>query len=377
MADSLWTIIDTESDLEIGTVSYDGAILTPDTMDFDLMTLIDNLDVIDPQEFPDKLAQASGGRFLAIPEDSGAGDEEPFDAELTESQMDELVDAIQGEPEDAPEEPAEAGWVALVESNGSSLGRILVSNAGKLELDITDPVLQSLMMLDVIPALEDVSMLPGRPEYREALVRTIEGLADGEGKSRQYKVETREVLSMREAGGDLPNAVVRWGSTSPQWTGPAAPWAPVPLSPAREYIKANPGAVLEINFPTVFEEDRSAKVKDIMTGDVAGYISHRRASEQYAKEMGFEQYDYEEEQAEISTEKPKAAVPPDLSGGGKSNPLAMSIGSTIGGHLGNAGAKPGGIPQAEDEDEQGRMAAAGDDAQGRHQFRQDQKHLAE
>jgi hypothetical protein len=199
------------------------------------------------------------------------------------------------------------------------------------------------------------------------LKQAIEAMQDSDGKSRSYAVTLREAA-----------APVRWGSTSPQWTGPAAPWSPVPLSAARDFVKRNPDAALEVNFPTVFEEDRSAKIKDIMTGDVSGYISHRRSAEQYAKEMGFEQFDYDEEQAEIGREKPKDAIPPDLQGG-KGGGLAQSIGSTIGGHLGNAGPKPGGIQQAEDEDEDGvpRMAVVGDDAAGRHSFRMDQKRLAE
>jgi hypothetical protein len=36
-----------------------------------------------------------------------------------------------------------------------------------------------------------------------------------------------------------------------------APWSPVPVRQAREFLRANPDARIEIIFPTVYEEDRS------------------------------------------------------------------------------------------------------------------------
>src|SRR5262245_43357771 len=89
--------------------------------------------------------------------------------------------------------------------------------------------------------------------------------------------------------------------------GPEAPWTPVPLGQIKEWFKTNPDAELETVFPTVYEEDRTSKIKDLATAQGLAYITHRRAAEQTAKELGLEKYDYEDEQEQIKQEM--ASVP--------------------------------------------------------------------
>ena len=82
----------------------------------------------------------------------------------------------------------------------------------------------------------------------------------------------------------------------------SAPWSPVPTSIAREFVRDNEDAQLEVVFPTVYEEDRTAKLKDLITAQAAGSITHQRMSEQVAKELGFEEYDYTDELDAIEEE---------------------------------------------------------------------------
>lgn len=362
-----WTVIDSENDLEVGTITYDGIMFQYDGGDFALDELVDNLNVVNADELPDALANASRGRYIAIQDEGGDDEDTGFgdDYELSEST------SLEAEPD--PEPQADAGWIAVVTRESRQMGTISGTQAGKLELDIQDATFQMLLMTEVVPALESADMTPARDGYAEALRRTIESIKD-----KGYRVEVTAVASMREAtGGSQPDMPIRWGSVSPQWGGPAAPWTPVPLGPAKDFIRDHPDADIEFNFPTVFEEDRSAKVKDLLAGNASGFISHRRTSEQYAKEMGFEQYDYDTEQAEIGREKPKAALPPDMLG--KNSAIGQSIGSTIGGHLGMSG--PRQPVQSALADTPGRGVSraqwATDDAAGRHAFRGDQKRLAE
>ncbi len=289
-----WTIIDTERDEEVGTVRYEGYL---DYLgdDFDVEEVVLGL-TSDEDSFPADLERASGGRYVAVPDD--------YESEATEAV--ESAAAGDGGPDLDPEddEPSKTiGWEAAFTEGGKPLGR-LVGDGASAEVDVQDAALHGSLLVDVLPAIEALGLEPHRAEYREALVRAVEALP-----GRVVKVEIREAVGPLGGGaGDLPNAVVRYGSSSPDWGGPAAPWSPVPLEPARKFIKANPDAAIEVNFPTVFEEDRSAKIRDLLQGDLAGFISHRRAAEQYAKEMGFEQYDYSEEQETIATEKPRAAT---------------------------------------------------------------------
>lgn len=66
----------------------------------------------------------------------------------------------------------------------------------------------------------------------------------------------------------------------------------------------------EVIFPEIATEDRSAKIGDIMKGEVARYIKHERAATMYAKEMNITQFDYDEEQKDIQAEK-EAGVGPE------------------------------------------------------------------
>lgn len=77
------------------------------------------------------------------------------------------------------------------------------------------------------------------------------------------------------------------------------PWAPVPTAVGKKWIEKSPDAQIDIVFPTVYEEDRTAKLKDLGTANGLGVISHQRMSEQMAKELGFEQYEYTDEMRQI------------------------------------------------------------------------------
>ncbi len=83
-----------------------------------------------------------------------------------------------------------------------------------------------------------------------------------------------------------------------------APWTPVPVRQARQFIKDHPEAAIDVVFPTVYEEDRSAKLKDLGTAQALGSISHRRMSEMMAKELGVDPYVYNEEMEQIEQENP-------------------------------------------------------------------------
>lgn len=97
-------------------------------------------------------------------------------------------------------------------------------------------------------------------------------------------------------------------------TQPDAPWSQVP-SEGKMFIKKNEDAQVEIVFPTVYEEDRTAKLKDLATANGLGTITHRRMSQQMAKELNFEQYDYVEEMEQIKLEqKAFSQIDPDAAG---------------------------------------------------------------
>jgi hypothetical protein len=93
------------------------------------------------------------------------------------------------------------------------------------------------------------------------------------------------------------------------------PWSPVPLAPAYQFQEQFPEAAVEVVFPTVYEENRSQKLADLTTAWETKTITHRRMAEQAAKELGFEQYDYDEEQEALKLEISSGEVPPPLGGG--------------------------------------------------------------
>lgn len=92
-----------------------------------------------------------------------------------------------------------------------------------------------------------------------------------------------------------------------------APWSPVPLGDAREFLNEDETRKLDMIFPTVYEEDRSIKLKDIAMIQGLNYASHRWASEQAAQELGREDFDYDQEMKAIKKEEvllPKPAMMP-------------------------------------------------------------------
>jgi hypothetical protein len=97
---------------------------------------------------------------------------------------------------------------------------------------------------------------------------------------------------------------------------PVAPWVPTPLKSVREYIREDPSAQIEIGFPEVFDEDRTAKITDLGTANELKVITHKRMAEAIAKELDFEQYDYAEEMEEIEKEQDNPLLkPPELGSG--------------------------------------------------------------
>lgn len=65
----------------------------------------------------------------------------------------------------------------------------------------------------------------------------------------------------------------------------------------------------EITFPELLVQDRSAKLKDLALAEVQGWISHERASEIAAKELGITEYNYQKEQSEMKADPaPMAAI---------------------------------------------------------------------
>lgn len=95
---------------------------------------------------------------------------------------------------------------------------------------------------------------------------------------------------------------------------PEAPWSPVPLADAREFINADETRKLDMIFPTVYEEDRSVKLKDLAMVQGLDYASHRWASEQSAQELGREDFDYDTEMKTIKKERVTLPPPPEIPG---------------------------------------------------------------
>lgn len=62
---------------------------------------------------------------------------------------------------------------------------------------------------------------------------------------------------------------------------------------------------LEVTFPEIILQDRSAKLQDLQLAEEMQWISHEKAATIGAKELGITEYEYDEEQATIDTETPK------------------------------------------------------------------------
>jgi len=87
-----------------------------------------------------------------------------------------------------------------------------------------------------------------------------------------------------------------------------APWTPIPLKQARDFINADDTRAVNILFPAVHQEDRSAKIKDIITAQGVDYLSQARAARMVAQEFEIENYEYDTEMDTIKQER--ATLPP-------------------------------------------------------------------
>ena len=115
---------------------------------------------------------------------------------------------------------------------------------------------------------------------------------------------------------------------------------------ARQAARADAEFIL----PTIYEEDRSAKFKDVQLAYEVKAISHRRLSTTMASELGAEEYNYDEEMEEITAEAdvPVLQAFPQVPAAG-AGPGAGG-GTTL--DFGGKGTF-GGAPQAEDGDGDG------------------------
>lgn len=148
-----------------------------------------------------------------------------------------------------------------------------------------------------------------------------------------------------------------------------SPWSPIPTKNIRRLIAANEDAQLDVITPTAYEEDRSTKIRDLAGAKETGVITHRRYAEQVAKELGFEQYDYDEETRQIEQEKASAPQPGGNLGAGdvlahsiqrqqRENPSLSPEASAVVARR---------TPDDDDDDDEGRRADTA--APARHAFR--------
>ncbi|HCW08355.1 MAG TPA: hypothetical protein DGG95_13425, partial [Cytophagales bacterium] len=75
-------------------------------------------------------------------------------------------------------------------------------------------------------------------------------------------------------------------------------------------------AEIEVTFPEVITQDRSAKLKDLATAEEMQWISHSRAAEIAAKELGISKYDWELEKSEIEQEQQEKQIMPEITPAG-------------------------------------------------------------
>lgn len=61
------------------------------------------------------------------------------------------------------------------------------------------------------------------------------------------------------------------------------------------------GVDIEVTFPTIVEQDRSSKLKDLLVAEEAGWISKERAATIAAKELSITEFEYEEEKEDIAS----------------------------------------------------------------------------
>lgn len=66
---------------------------------------------------------------------------------------------------------------------------------------------------------------------------------------------------------------------------------------------------VEVTFPELIVQDRTAKLKDLALGEMQGWWSKERAAHIAAKEMSISEYDYQKEQKDMALETPTAVNP--------------------------------------------------------------------
>lgn len=230
-------------------------------------------------------------------------------------------------------EPVSAERLREAESSGREapeprhVGSLKLAPSGKLDMDIRSAALQGLLSLNVFDAMEAERWILGDPDSIDLLEAACVAATEGRFTVERVRVDQDDEALMEAAYGSASDAA--------QWGGPVAPWAPLPLRMARQFIMGTPDAQIEINFPTVYEEDRTAKIADLTVAESQKVISHRRYAEQVAKELGIAQYDYDEEQQDIKLHPSPAAAMPGLGvgpggepgfprGGGVGDPAASA-----------------------------------------------------
>lgn len=67
---------------------------------------------------------------------------------------------------------------------------------------------------------------------------------------------------------------------------------------------------IEVVFPEIITQDRSAKLKDIFLAETAKWISPERASTMGAQELGITDFSYDQEKEDINSQQDMEAVPP-------------------------------------------------------------------
>jgi len=121
-----------------------------------------------------------------------------------------------------------------------------------------------------------------------------------------------------------------------------APWAPLPLSETREVLLEHPEMQLEIGFPEVFEEDRTAMLTDLQNAHAAKVITHKMMAEKSAQELDLDNYNYDQMQQELTKEQDNPLLTPPTPGEG--DPLASLLGGQPPAGGGGGPRPPGGLP---------------------------------
>jgi hypothetical protein len=72
----------------------------------------------------------------------------------------------------------------------------------------------------------------------------------------------------------------------------------------------NLNADCDVIFPELITQDRSAKLRDLSLAQNNTWISHKRASEQAAKELDIKDFDYATEQLQVAKDDSALGVKP-------------------------------------------------------------------